>query len=307
MNWKLAQKQSLPLEAKIILTQRRISEWYEYYEGNVDIFFSGGWDSTILLDIARGMYPDIAAVFVDTGLEFPEIKAFVKTFDNVVIIRPKMSYRKVIKKYGHPVISKKVSMAISRYRGTKSEKQRDLRANGGTCPSSGKKQARTIPKKYHRVIDAPFKISDKCCDVMKKEPAKRRHKESGNVPMTAEMAVDSKNRQEVYNRTGCNAFDRDIPKSMPMSFWTHKDKLEYTKRFNLKICIVYSMGYDRTGCYKCKFGCDMEPSPGRFVLMKDTHPDLWESIVNDPEEIKVLNFLEIPYGVAGDKGQELLF
>ena len=33
--WELKQKQSLPLEAKIAMTLRRIREWYEYWDGNV--------------------------------------------------------------------------------------------------------------------------------------------------------------------------------------------------------------------------------------------------------------------------------
>lgn len=45
--------------------------------------FSGGKDSTVLLDIARKIYPDIEAVYNDTGLEYPELREFVKTIDNV--------------------------------------------------------------------------------------------------------------------------------------------------------------------------------------------------------------------------------
>ena len=43
--WELKQKQSLPLEAKIAMTLRRIREWYEYWDGNVYVSFSGGKDS----------------------------------------------------------------------------------------------------------------------------------------------------------------------------------------------------------------------------------------------------------------------
>lgn len=50
----LYQMQSLPLNAKISMTQRRIREWVdEYGEDGVYISFSGGKDSTVLLDIAR--------------------------------------------------------------------------------------------------------------------------------------------------------------------------------------------------------------------------------------------------------------
>lgn len=107
--------QSLPLEEKVLMTAQRISGWYEHYNGNVAVSFSGGKDSTVLLDIARNHWMcgyDIKVVFVDTGLEYPEIRQFVKTFDNVEIIRPKMNFVEVIKKYGYPIISKEVSMIL---------------------------------------------------------------------------------------------------------------------------------------------------------------------------------------------------
>lgn len=101
----LYQMQSLPLSAKIQMTERRIREWVECYgtDGSV-ISFSGGKESILLLHIARKMFPDIPAVFSDTGLEYPEIREFVKRFDNVEILRPKMNFRQVIKKYGYPFI-----------------------------------------------------------------------------------------------------------------------------------------------------------------------------------------------------------
>ena len=89
--WQLKQMQGLPLKVKIEKTKQRIREWYEKWECQVYISFSGGKDSTVLLDIVRQVYPNIVAVYCDTGLEYPEIKEFVKTIPNVKIIRPKSS------------------------------------------------------------------------------------------------------------------------------------------------------------------------------------------------------------------------
>ena len=81
----LKQRQNLPLNLKIELTKRRIREFYEYFDGQVYVSFSGGKDSTVLLDIVRSLYPNVLAVFVDTGLEYPEVRQFVKSIENITI------------------------------------------------------------------------------------------------------------------------------------------------------------------------------------------------------------------------------
>ena len=90
----------------------RIREWYEHHNGEVYVSFSGGKDSTVLLHIVRQLYPDVEAVFSNTGLEYPEIVKFVKSFDNVTIIRPSMTFNNVIKEKGYPVVSKSVSNCV---------------------------------------------------------------------------------------------------------------------------------------------------------------------------------------------------
>lgn len=108
----LARMQALPLNRKIQITQTRIIEWYQHFNGNVCVSFSGGKDSTVLLHIARQMYPDMKAVFSNTGLEYLSIQQFVKNFDNVDIVVPKMRFDDVVSVYGYPLIGKEVAEAI---------------------------------------------------------------------------------------------------------------------------------------------------------------------------------------------------
>ena len=87
---ELLMLQALPLVIKVAKSKLRIQEWVDYYgKENVYISFSGGKDSTVLLYLVREVCEDIPALFVDTGLEFPELKEFVKSFSNVEIIKLK--------------------------------------------------------------------------------------------------------------------------------------------------------------------------------------------------------------------------
>lgn len=109
----LQELQSLPLYLKVSLTKQRLREWINYYGlDGVYVSFSGGKDSTVLLYIARSEYPDIKAVFSDTGLEFPEIRQFVSSFNNVDWVKPEMNFKDVICTYGYPFISKEVCETV---------------------------------------------------------------------------------------------------------------------------------------------------------------------------------------------------
>lgn len=111
--WELRQMQSLSLDSKIRMTQYRIREWVSAYgEKGVYVSFSGGKDSTVLLDIVRGMYRDVPAVFVDTPTQYPELRDFAESFDNVTVLHPRMSFAQVCERYGFPMISKDASGVV---------------------------------------------------------------------------------------------------------------------------------------------------------------------------------------------------
>ena len=293
----LAQMQSLPLKYKIVMTQQRIRAWYEHFDGEVYVSFSGGKDSTVLVDIITKMgYTDIPLVFCDTGLEYPEIREFVKGYgDRVVWLKPKMNFKQVIEKYGYPFISKQIAHKIACVKKNPESKfakffTEETKGSTYNC------------QKWAFMLDAPFTTTRKCCDIMKHNPAANYHKKTGRVPITAEMASESRGRRDTWLEYGCNAFDLEIPKSTPMAFWTEQDILWYLKENDIKIPSVYgdiveadgqlelnfedsrpmlkTTGLDRTGCMFCGFGIHIEKTEtGRFEKMKQTHPKQYEWIM----------------------------
>lgn len=357
---ELKQYQSLPLEAKIEMTKLRIKAWYEAwtrfeiydkatgktrfvtidtrdpmaepkmkdtewiesaYPGTVYVSFSGGKDSTVLKHIVDSMYDDVPALFVNTGLEYPEIQRFAMAQPNVVTVRPDMRFDEVIKRYGYPVVSKEVANAVygARHGGGSGKwaATRLQRLKGELLNSDGQKSMFNC-EKWGFLLDAPFEIGDKCCAVMKKKPAKMFGKETGRMPIIGTLATESRLRTQQWVRHGCNSFEGNEARSAPLSFWTEQDILHYIKKYDVPYCSVYgeividvtgpdapegqsnlidilgcyeaedplkTTGCSRTGCIFCMFGCHLEKEPNRFQRLKETHPRQYEYCIGGGEMV----------------------
>ena len=304
----LSVMQAWPLERKIRVTQTKIMEWYYHYGGKVAVSYSGGKDSTVLLDLARRAFPEMRAAFVDTGLEYPEIRAFVKTVPNVAWLKPDMPFHKVIEQYGYPVISKEVARRI--YYARRGGVWAIQQLQGKNRDGSTSKFAQRYVKWAH-LVDAPFLISDQCCLVMKERPLDRFTKETGLQPIIGTLACESIRRQMAYLATGCNAFDKGKPSSQPMSFWLEQDILQYLRMTGIPYAKgVYGeivedggklkpTGAARTGCMFCMFGAHLEKSPNRFERMALTHPKQYDYCINRMGCGKVLDYIGVPYGRTG--------
>ncbi|MEI6296255.1 MAG: phosphoadenosine phosphosulfate reductase family protein [bacterium] len=237
----LKELQALPLERKIQLTAARIIEWHNYFEGKVYVSFSGGKDSTVLLDMARKLFPDIEAVFVDTGLEYPEIRKFVKGFENVTWLKPKMRFDEVVEHYGYPVIGKDVSRCVHEWvrnpTGTNASKIL------GTFKNKDGGKSIYCCDKYKYLLDAPFKISHNCCDVMKKRVVHLYEKECKKKAIVGTMTDESMMRKTVWLKSGCNSFNGKLQVSKPISFWTEQDILivRYMVTWFIKMKMVLNM------------------------------------------------------------------
>lgn len=228
------------------------NEWIKAgWPGAVYVSFSGGKDSTVLKHIVDSMYDDVPAVFVNTGLEYPEIQKFVKdvksgTFDcfnpEVHILRPKIRFDEVLKTYGYPVASKEVAGHVREAKHSKSEKLRNMRTKRlmGEYRKPDGKLSEFNCKKWGILLYSDFEVSDKCCDVMKKKPIHQYVKETGRKGIIGTMASESRFRKQSWIRYGCNMYaDGSKQLSRPLSFWTEQDILHYIKKYNVPYCQVY--------------------------------------------------------------------
>ena len=295
MRNQLAQYQALPLSAKVKLSKKRIEQWLDHWDDQCYVAFSGGKDSTVLLDLVWSVNPNIPAVFVDTGLEYPEIREFVKSFGNVVTwLKPKMRFDQVIEKYGYPVVSKDCAQKIHEVRTTKSDKLKNKRLFGDD-KGNGK-----MPEKWKPLIEAPFKVSHKCCNALKKSPIKAYEVKTKRVALTGTMATESTLRSTEYIRHGCSSFDAKRPQCKPLSFWSDDDIWQYIRENDVPYSSIYDTGVKRTGCMFCMFGVHLEKGENRFQRMYRTHPKQWDYCINKLGCRKVLDFIGVPYKPEGE-------
>lgn len=292
----MKQRQQLPLESKIAFTKSRIREWYEHWHGDVYVSFSGGKDSTVLVDIVKSMYPDVPAVFCDTGLEYPEVRELaIKKAD--VVLKPEMTFKAVLEQHGYPIPSKEQAYFIRQARHS-TPRTKALRLGSGRY---------SVSDKWRYLLDAPFEISEKCCDVMKKKPFRRYEHNIGRQRMTAMMASESSLRERQYMRHGCNAFDDKHPSSMPMAVWLEQDVLQYIVDCGIEYASCYGeivddgsgklhcTREDRTGCMFCMFGIQYDGTPNRFQRMERDYPKQYDYCINKLGIGAVLDYVGIPY------------
>lgn len=168
----LRTRQAWPLNQKIDHTCYAMETFVAYckeHDRTPYVSFSGGLNSTVLLDLARRFVdPNMKGVFCSTGNEYPEIVRFVRHTDNIEIIHPAMPPREVMARYGFPLVSKEQAQAVRNIRTTNSDKLRTYRLYG-----DGVRRAGVLSEKWRYLISEPYMTSEKCCEILKKRPFRK--------------------------------------------------------------------------------------------------------------------------------------
>lgn len=306
----LEQKQKWTLDQKVFHLFEVFGTYYNYFNGQVYLSFSGGKDSTVLMYFIKkwlkmNNLPPIKYVFNNTTNEHKEILDFVKSFgDEITHLRPKMTFAQTVAKYGFPMVSKQTARFLSRYKNTKSEQMRQFYKYGTN--KDGSQSKFKIANKWHHLIEAPFNFTDKCCDILKKEPVHRFEKETGLKPVIGTMADEGNLRKIAYKKNGeqCNVFTEGKEQCKPLSIFTEKDIWDLIKIHNIEICSIYYdqiingelvKGEKRTGCKLCGFGCqyEQEDEDNRYIKLSKREPNVHKSFMDKLGYREVLEFMGI--------------
>lgn len=357
---ELQEKQSWSYEKKYKTSISKILEFCIKNDFNVSVSFSGGADSTVLMDLVCEVWSmtkedhnkPLLVIYADTSNEFITMKKHVKFMKeyfeqkyNIIIdlhiAKGEMSYDKVVKEIGYPVGSKKISRMVRDVReffkknNIKWDDIKDKIDNGiesadylrnlnfsdqvilrltGITSKNHISKTWSIPKKWRKLIIAPFDVSEKCCDYLKKEPLKLVQKQFNASPIFGTLAEDSKQRETAYLTTGCNLYRQNGKnQSTPMAYWLRRqDVLRHIYETNLPIAPAYGeliqsedglfefTGEHNTGCKLCLFGCHMEKEPNRIQRLKDLEPATYNYAIRPIEEKglnykMVMDYINIPW------------
>lgn len=288
---------------------KSINQQYDL-EHNAYISFSGGGDSTILHYLIDLALPDnkIPRLFINTGIEYQDIVDYVKELankdDRIIIYNSGVNIKQMLEKYGYPFKSKVFAEALSRYQ--KHKKKTDslkmflqeiktpkglYRSGSFACPEK---------LKYMFEPDFNIKISNLCCNKLKKEVVKKwMDKNNRPITLTGMRAEEGGNRLDL---TCITENGKKIHFLAPIK----KDFTHYfLERYNIKLCKLYYPPYnfERTGCKGCPFNKNIQQD---LDMMRELLPKeykqcetIWKPVYDE--------YRRIGYRLRKDTGQLTIF
>lgn len=301
--------QSLPYEVKVGKAKQRIREFiYGCDQLGFNTHVSvGGLDSITLLCLIRSMNIDIPAVSVSV-LEDKSIIRVHKQL-GVTMLKPLKAKHEILQEEGFPVISKKIATKIMALQ-EPTEGNATIRHAiiTGECGEKGHfatNSAMQLPKRWLELFGGyenenegtnykvpPFKVSSKCCEIMKERPCDIWAKENNSKPFLGLMASEGGRRQEALEEHGCNYFGKTTIRSAPFAPFLRNDLLQLALDLDVPVPEIYgrierdpngnlrTTGAQRTGCEMCGFGVHMEKRPHRFDKLYDRNPKAWDYWMN---------------------------
>lgn len=255
--------------------------------------FSGGKDSKVLSHL---MYFDMGIkpphVNSNTRMEYPETVAEIQKWYALLrfyeidchVVFPDKRPKDLWKEIGVPLWSKMIAYKYRKFFRSASDKiSKDVPEN--------------LKPVFHKLKAAGFKVTDQCCDELKKKPMKKFAKKMGFTgSFTGVRCAESRMRRLNWIRFGSlynSSYHGDQWICNPLSFWTKDDIWRYLREHDIAPAPTGS-ARGGSGCVTCMFGCHMHDKNSMQELAV-TNPKMHKAALDDWGYRDVLDFLEIPY------------
>jgi len=191
---ELRERQAWSWKKKVDHSLGTIDQFLSKTDGKAYVSFSGGKDSTVLLDLCRVIDPNIKAVFFNTGMEFPDIIYFVRGLKkqgyNIEIRKPSARPKEIWENIGFPLISKEQAKKLWYMKNMPDGKTAQRGYDDGSL--------HCVAKKFRFLVNEEFNCHNLCCDILKKKPAHEYGKETGFFQIIGTMASESLLRKQQY-------------------------------------------------------------------------------------------------------------
>lgn len=300
-------------EEKIDVATERVIEWTEICADNGKNYAVsvGGLDSIVLLLFVRKILGECEGISV-SALEDTSIQKVHKEL-GVTAIKPDKNFVQVLNEYGFPVLSKQLAGKIEHLQTPKEKADKRLLYYnhalmtgqtgpwGGFVYSESMKLEDDILEKFggHYAEDrpeleckcAPFRVSDKCCYVMKEAPSIRYQQEHNIFPFLGLMQIEGGQRRFSLRKYGCNYVGKGTARSCPFNYFSRQDLLTLALELKAPVPEIYgeivrdpdgtlrTTKAQRTGCNMCGFGVQLEGRPHRFDRLKERNPKYWDFLM----------------------------
>ncbi len=311
----------MPYNDKILWAKTRVKEFLTYLKEHhykeVLVSFSGGKDSTVLLDIVLKVHQEMKSdIYIIPAyayeITFPETLSFInntidkyrnkyKYLKELYLAKPKKPWMEILQEYGYPIFSKQISVSLNRVLKVKSKNgitkwlfghdtaRFKLSKNRLFLLDKKMKQFPKMHEDYFGLLDNNYIYSEKCCNLIKGGL------KNIKIPsFVGTMASESEFRKTSWIKNGCNVLNSKHLLSRPLSIFTNKDiwlylykntdivvnpKYNFIRKENVDES-TKNLKYHRLGCISCPYGAHRDKSDkNRFQILKEESEILYKSQV----------------------------